>query len=258
MNTTALKSPTATPQWSGPARAWCYATAMIAVLAIVGCDRAKGREAVSEMCHKDGGLQVAYPTFVGGYLDLYAGSTCLACTYFVGKGLLDYVDLYSNGSGDVLFPHWVRSDQKMRRTEPEAGYYRVTAAEADDSRCGIYSAAVANRQAREPQYYGLKPNQCFAVEKLPSRPVGHVLNRQFRRVTAPNGMELGMDEFVLFDEQNKRVAGTVRNYVFTARTTFWLDMGGRGGRIDDDCRSTLGIERASSKSDLVVKTLRTR
>ncbi len=69
------------------------ATGVLLCFLFSGCDYAKGRAAVEQICARDGGLTTTETANVKGFMYLYdAQQTCLACMEGVGKHGFEYID----------------------------------------------------------------------------------------------------------------------------------------------------------------------
>jgi hypothetical protein len=179
-----------------------------------------GRAAVAEMCARDGGNTVDETVFASGFLtEVYNTDSCLLCIEAVGKGEFEYIDYEAQRTGDYI---------------DDPGYHRVSLATKGDSRCESYLRAKEQRSYLPvPQDYGRAADQCYAIERLPSRPEGFVFSQQFRRAAAPNGYVLGVVETFIRAEPSGRTLAVNRDYLYTGATSELL--AGPGGIVDSTC-----------------------
>lgn len=196
---------------------------------LTSCGTTDGKTAVEQLCRLDGGLRVAETTNADGYLDMTAGNLCLACLEWLGNGHFSYVDFYvpNDGKGPLV---------------SGPGYFRVTSSKEGDPRCSNYERAIESGQLSPAATYGLSAGRCFAVDRLPGKPEGIVYERNYGKVLAPNGAQVGFDELRVFDSQRNVVLATSKNYSYVSPISRLLDMSGGGGTADADCRATTGIE----------------
>src|SRR5687768_10558467 len=121
-------------------------------LALGGCGKAAGIEAVKELCAKDGGLRVASSAKVQGYLTDFKDYFCTGCVELLVGRDFDYVDAHVTDTG-------------------KAGgqYYRYSLGRAGDAGCETWQrTAEAGRLLRQ---LGVKDDECVIVTELAQRPV---------------------------------------------------------------------------------------
>jgi hypothetical protein len=189
---------------------------------VCGCEYAKGRAAVAQMCARDGGLSITETVNVRGYLDLRGRSECSSCMEAVGKQRFDYVDaqLGENRRYDLY---------------PEPGYYRHSRARVGDPRCEAYVRGRPNKLIESQKRWGLAPDECIAIELLGFPPQGFVYDQRFHTITTDSGVPLGVVERVIADGRTDKTLAVYRDYVFSSESSLKGDMGGRGGKVDAHC-----------------------
>lgn len=207
-----------------PARRLAAVIVILLSGVLASCDSSRGREAVKELCERDGGFTISETVNARGFLNLDEKVSCSSCMEAVGMHGFEYVDAQLD-------------EHRKQIMYKQPGYYRISRSIASDPRCDIYLNAVSNNYFTPPERFGLQPDECFAIELLPARPEGVIYYRQFRKVTANNGTPLCVWEQVIADEPSGKSLATNRDYLFTSRWTRWGDMSGGGGRIDAHCEN---------------------
>lgn len=196
----------------------------ISIVPLGGCDKAAGIAAVKELCAKDGGETIYERTFVPGYLA--PGSVdCLACKALPKKEF-EYIDVFvepGRGYREITGP----------------GYYRYFVSSVGDRRCDFWE--------KDPQFlltkssWGFRSDQCLAVEPITVGISNYSWTRVQKAVPGPEGIEIGSDEFTIFQIEPHRVLARHKDYTYTSKLTRFLGSIEAGGANPDvHCSGRIG------------------
>lgn len=195
-------------------------------LPLTGCDKAAGIAAVNELCAKDGGEKIYESTFVAGYLEHYHLADCIACMGALPKNEFEYIDVFveaGHGHREIAGP----------------GYYRYFLSSVGDPRCDVWEKDPLFLRTKSSR--GFRSDQCLAVEPITTGISNFSWTRDYKLISAPDGMKIGSDEFTIFQIEPHRVLARHKDYTYTSKLTrFFGTLGSGYANPDVRCGGRIG------------------